>query len=178
MGRKAVGQGGGAKKNSKRPNSKAGAAANGSAKVDPKVAKEVEELRNKSIKSFKKGATTKATPPRRPAKKSQYALHPEPPCAPISQAFKDMANAIKQLPEDPLNYMVRAALYHELEQVRGLAPWVVAGCCFVCRSCVLSVCALQCGCSLRPDSPTEKPASQRREAGPGHRPTVLARLLL
>ena len=36
----------------------------------------------------------------------------------LAQAFKDMATSIKLNPKDPLNYMVRAALYHELDQVR------------------------------------------------------------
>jgi len=48
---------GGAKPPSKRGNAKP----DGNAAADAKVAKEVEELRNKSIKSFKKGSTAKAT---------------------------------------------------------------------------------------------------------------------
>ena len=163
---------GGAKPPSKRGNAKP----DGNAAADAKVAKEVEELRNKSIKSFKKGSTAKATRSTPSSNVDPFVRGKVSDARTLFlQAFKDMANAIKQLPRDPLNYMVRAALFHELEQVCCSGQSQGEGqhtCAFFCEPrCGRSADAMQFFFA-------EKPASERREVGPGNGPAVLARLLL
>ena len=38
----------------------------------------------------------------------------------VSQAFKELEKAIKHAPKDATNFLVRAAFYQELEQVRNV----------------------------------------------------------
>jgi hypothetical protein len=102
------------------------------AAVDAKVAKEVEILTNESVEKMRSAAIKSFGRPRLKGAMAKATLlfglvcgrnlevTPNSPLlcvCPSLQAVKDMAIAINTFPHDSLNYMVRAALYHELGQV-------------------------------------------------------------
>ena len=77
---------------------------------------EMEELRIKAIKSFKKGSTAKVC-----IDHTHLSMFPIAYLWVFTQccrkAFKEMEKVIKMRPKDAINYMVRATLFHELDQV-------------------------------------------------------------